>query len=153
MIKIEKATINDFENINLIAREVHEQHIQYRPDIFESVEHPIDVERLKLLIENNEMLIAKIDDEIIGYIICNIQLKDHHGLIERKIFFIEQLAIKQTCHGKGLGRQIMNSLTELAHKENCTYIELTVSPENIGAIAFYEKIGMTTRNIKYSMKI
>jgi len=129
MLKIEKPTRNDFESINIIAREIHEQHIQYRSDIFKSVEHPINNERFNYLLDNNEIVVAKLDDEIIGYVIYNIQLKNHHGLIERKIFFIEVLAIKQTHHGKGLGKQIMNYLTELAHKEDCTYIELTVSPE------------------------
>ena len=153
MLKIEKPTINDFESINLIAREVHEQHIEYRADLFKRVDNPINNERYNLLIENNEIVIAKIDEEIVGYAIYNIEIKNHHGCFERKILLVEVFAIKKTHLGKGLGKQIMNYLTDLAQKEGCSHIELTVSPENENAIAFYEKIGMKARNIKYSMKI
>ncbi len=85
MLKFEKPAINDYENINIIARKVHEQHIQYRANIFKSGDNPIDNERFSLLVENNEILIAKIEDKIVGYTI------DQHGFCYRKVFFIEML--------------------------------------------------------------
>ena len=150
---IEKPKKEDFNEINVITNEIHEQHVAYRPDIFKSVATPILQDYYNEMIDNNEIYISKEENIITGYIIVKIIEKNNNGFFSRKILLIDNLATKQGHQGKGIGTQLMNYAIELARKEKCTDIELTVSPENTNAIKFYEKFGMKVRNIKYTMNI
>ena len=58
-IKIEIPKIEEFKKVNELARQVHELHVQWRPDLFLSVENVISEEDFKMLIENKEIVISK----------------------------------------------------------------------------------------------
>lgn len=153
MLDILKPTLKDFEEINIIAREVQEQHIDYRPDIFKTTDYPIPYKQFNELIFKNKIFIVKNAEVIIAYIIIEIQEKKSPICFERKILHIEILVVKKDFIGKGIGSQLIDYVTNLAKEKNCTDIELTVSPENASAIKFYEKLGMKVKNIKYQKSI
>lgn len=144
--------LNDFEKINKIARQVHEIHVNWRPDIFVSVENPVQEERFKNLIENKEIYIIK-EEDIIGFAIINIKEKNSHGTHFRKYLCIEVIAIDEDYRGKGYGTKLIEFLKELGRAENCTDLYLTVNEENKDAIKLYEKNGMRVKNISYSGKL
>ena len=75
-IKIELPELKDFKDINLLAKQVHELHVKWRPDLFFMIEELISEEKLKELIENNEIFIAKLQENIVGYITLNIVEKN-----------------------------------------------------------------------------
>ena len=52
-LKIIKPTINEQQKINWLARQVHELHVNWNPDIFLDVEEVIPTERFKKLLETN----------------------------------------------------------------------------------------------------
>ena len=139
----------DFEEINKIARQVHEIHVAWRPDIFVSVENPIEKERFENLIKNKEIYVIK-EENIIGYAICNIKDKNSHGTHIRRYLCIEVLAIDEKIRGNGYGTKLIEFLKDLGRKENCTDIYLSVNEENEKAIKLYEKMGMRVKNISYS---
>ena len=149
---IEIPKIENFEEINKIARQVHDIHVEWRPDIFVSVENPVEKERLEELIKNKEIYIIK-EENIIGYAIVNMKEKNSHGTQFRKYLCIEVLAIDETVRGKGYGTKLIEFLKELGRKELCTDIYLSVNEENEKAIKLYEKLGMRVKNISYSGKL
>ena len=149
---IEIPKIEDFEEINKIARQVHEIHVGWRPDIFISVENPVEKERLQELINNEEIYVIK-EEKIIGYAIINIKDKNSHGTRFRKYLCIEVLAIDESTRGKGYGTKLIEFLKDLGRKELCTDIYLSVNEENEKAIKLYEKLGMRVKNISYSGKL
>lgn len=149
---IEIPTIEDFEEINKIARQVHEIHVGWRPDIFVSVENPVERERLQELIENKEIYVIK-EENIIGYAIINIKEKNSHGTHYRKYLCIEVLAVDENIRGQGYGTKLLEFLKDLGRKESCTDLYLSVNEENEKAIKLYEKIGMRVKNISYSGKL
>ena len=144
--------INDVKEINKIARQVHELHVAWRPDIFVSVENPVQEERLRELIENKEIYIIK-EENIIGYAIINIKEKNSYGTHYRKYLCIEVIAIDESYRGKGYGTKLMEFLKDLGRKENCTDLYLNVNEENKQAMKLYEKLGMKVKNISYSGKL
>jgi len=143
----------DFKEINKIAKQVHDLHADWRPDIFTKVEEPLQAEYLKELIENKEIFVAKEDAVILGYIIIGKKEKKAHGLSDRKIITIEVLSVDENHQHKGIGRLLMRYVTEMGKKEQYTDIQLAVNEENTKAIKFYESLGMRVKNISYSMKI
>lgn len=152
-MEIEVPEIKDFERINEIAKQVHELHVSWRPDIFISVDTVIPKENFENMVENNNIYVVKYKGNIVGYITFQYEEKISHGMHDRRILKITAIAIDEPYRGKGFGRALLEFTKTYAKKENCTDIYLSVNEENIGARKLYEKIGMTVKNINYSMKV
>ena len=152
-IVVEVPKIEDFKRVNELAVQVHEMHVTWNPDIFKSVEEVINKEYFENLIKNEEIYIAKVDKEIVGYIIFNIKEKENPSMRYRKQLNIDAICVDEKYRGKGIGTKILESIKEIAKTRGCTDLYLTVNQENENAIKVYEKFGFKVKNIAYMMKI
>lgn len=152
-MKIEIPQIKDYDDVNRLAIQVHELHVGWRPDLFISVDEVISREYFNELISNKNIFVAKLEEEIVGYIIFNIREKSVTGMRYRKQLNIDAICVDEKRRGNGIGIQILNFIKEVAKENNCTDLYLTVNEENVNAIKIYEKFGMKVKNIAYSMKI
>ncbi len=141
------------KEINELAKQVHKLHVNWRPDIFLDVEEVISKERLKTLLEENSIYVAKIEEKIVGYIIINIIEKKNSFMRYRKLLNVDTLCVDKNYRGKGIGTKMLKFAKELGRKNNCTDIYLTVNPENERAIKVYENFGMRVKGISYMMEI
>ena len=55
--------------------------------------------------------------------------------------YLEDLFVKPEYRGKGIGKQLLNKLIEVAKEKNCGRIEWAVLDWNERAIKFYENLG------------
>jgi GNAT superfamily N-acetyltransferase len=62
--------------------------------------------------------------------------------------YLKELYITQTRHRSGVGRQIMESLFELAREHDCSRVEWTTDQDNLGAQAFYVTFGVDPKTSK-----
>ena len=152
-IVVEVPKIEDFKRVNELAVQVHEMHVTWNPDIFKSVEEVINKEYFENLIKNEEIYIAKVDKEIVGYIIFNIKEKENPSMRYRKQLNIDAICVDEKYRGKGIGTKILESIKEIAKTRGCTDLYLTVNQENENAIKVYEKFGFKVKNIAYMMKL
>ena len=152
-IVVEVPKIEDFKRVNELAVQVHEMHVTWNPDIFKSVEEVINKEYFENLIKNEEIYIAKVDKEIVGYIIFNIKEKENPSMGYRKQLNIDAICVDERYRGKGIGTKILESIKEMAKTKGCTDLYLTVNQENENAIRVYEKFGFKVKNIAYMMKL
>ena len=152
-ITIEIPQIKDFNNVNKLAKQVHELHVNWRPDLYLSVDEVINKENFKEMIKTKKIFVAKIDDLIVGYITFNIKEKDNHSMRYRKQLEIEAICVDQRYRGKGIGTELLKYVKKIGKENNCTDLYLTVNEENANAIKVYEKFGFKIKNIAYSMQI
>lgn len=152
-MKIEIPKKEELEEVNKIARQVHELHVGWRPDIFKSVHYVIEKERFESLIEDKKIYVMRDEDKIVGYVTIEIKERNSTGMHYRKILDLDAICIDNNYRGKGLGTELINYIIDLGKKEKCTDLYLSVNEENTDAIKLYEKIGMRVKNISYSMKI
>ena len=152
-IVVEVPKIEDFKRVNELAVQVHEMHVTWNSDIFKSVEEVINKEYFENLIKNEEIYIAKVDKEIVGYIIFNIKEKENPSMRYRKQLNIDAICVDERYRGKGIGTKILESIKEIAKTRGCTDLYLTVNQENENAIKVYEKFGFKVKNIAYMMKL
>ena len=152
-IVVEVPQMEDFKRLNELAVQVHEMHVTWNPDIFKSVEEIINKEYFENLIKNEEIYIAKVDKEIVGYIIFNIKEKENPSMRYRKQLNIDAICVDEKYRGKGIGTKILESIKEIAKTKGCTDLYLTVNQENENAIRVYEKFGFKVKNIAYMMKL
>jgi ribosomal protein S18 acetylase RimI-like enzyme len=72
---------------------------------------------------------------------------------KREIININNIAIDKKHQKQGIGKKLYNAVVNEAKRVKANAIELTVFGFNKNAIAFYENIGMSIKNIKYEQKI
>jgi len=147
--------IKDYESVNKLAVQVHELHVEWRPDLFNRVEQVITEEEFKEMIDNKEIYVAVLDKQIVGYINFNIKEKKNQNpkFRYRKQLNIDAMCIDKKYRGKGIGTALLNFAKQIGLDNDCTDIYLTVNEENINAIKTYEKFGMRVKNVAYSMQL
>lgn len=150
---IEIPKITDYVEINNLAKQVHELHVNWRPDLYVSVEEVIKKEDLEEKIQSKEIFVARVQDNIVGYVTFNIKEKNNTSIRYRKQLNIEAICIDENNRGKGIGTELLKHLKNIAKDNNCTNMYLTVNEENINAIKIYEKFGFKVKSIAYSMQI
>ena len=153
-MNIELAKKEELKEINKIAKQVHDLHVKWRPDIFKEVDEPISEEMFQEMLLLQEIYVAKEEGKIVAY--ANIKIKEANnmpGYDYRKILNLEAIGVDEQYRNKGIGTQLIEYIINIGKQQGCTDFVLTVNEENVNAIKCYEKIGMRVRNIKYSMKI
>ncbi len=150
---IEIPRIEDFNKVNELAKQVHELHVNWRPDLFLSVDEVISKEDFEKMIQAKEIFVAKIEDEIVGYITINIKEKINPSMRYRKQLQIEAICVDEKTRGKGIGTQLLKYVKQYGKEYDCIDIYLTVNEENESAIKMYEEFGFKVKSIAYSMQI
>ena len=107
LITIEIPQIKDFNRVNKLAKQVHELHVNWRPNLFLSVDEVISKENFEEKIQAKEIFVAKIEDEIVGYITFNVKEKDNPSMRYRKQLQIEAICVDEKNRGKGIGTELL----------------------------------------------
>lgn len=154
-MEIRAPKIEEYEKVNSLAVQVHELHVGWRPDLFNSVLEVISLDEFSLLIQNKEIYVSVIDGEVVGYIVFGIVEKKNLNpkFRYRKQLNIDAMCVDKNYRGKGIGTSLLNYVEQIAIDNGCTDMYLTVNEENVNAIKTYEKFGMRVKNIAYSKQL
>ena len=150
---LELARYSDRDAVNALALQVHEKHVQWRPDIFEMTQELYSRERFREAIENRELYVAKLGSVVVGYALLNIQNYEGPGLVTQRRMFIDEFCVEQSCRNQGIGKEMMGDVWALAKDFRCTDLQLGVFPQNDEAVAFYQKCGFTIRSIEMQRQV
>lgn len=150
---IELPKLKDFESVNQLAKQVHNLHVEWRPDLFLSVEEVIQKEDFEEMLKNKSIVVAKRQEEIVGYMTFSISEKNHHGVRFRRYLKIDAICVDEEFRGNGIGTALLKFAKEKAKENGCTDLFLTANEENKNAIKLYEKFGFKVKSIAYSMEI
>lgn len=152
-VTIEMPKLEDFENVNKLAKQVHQLHVNWRPDLFLDVEEVIRKEDFEEMLKNENIVVAKMQDEMVGYMTFSISEKDNFGMRFRKYLKIDAICVDEKFRGNGIGTALLKFAKEKAKENGCTDLFLTANEENENAIKVYEKFGFKVKSIAYSMEI
>ena len=97
--------------------------------------------------ENHKIIIIINNNKIIATGTLLIENKIIHSI--SKVGHIEDIVVDSNSKGLGIGKQIVNYLTNLAKENNCYKVILNCNDNNIG---FYQKCGYQkkeTQMVKY----
>lgn len=139
-------------NINIQELSAKENHISYckllkqlsviDPD---SIDYNDFIDRLEQIQKNplHKILIAKIDDLIIGSITILIEPKFIHNL--SNVAHIEDVVVDERYRGMGIGRLLVQNAIQISNQYQCYKIILDCSENNV---QFYEKIGLQIKGVQ-----
>ena len=151
IIEIPKS--DDFESVNKLAKKVHKLHVNWNPDLFLDVDEVISREDFENMLENKNMIVAKIQDKIVGYMTFSMKEKINPVIRYRKYLAINAICVDEKNRENGIGTKLLNYAKEIGKENDCTDLFLTVNEENKNAIKLYEKFGFKVKSIEYLMKI
>ena len=120
---IEKAQLEDLESI-----------IALEQQIFNTDAYPAFVVRQLFDISGAYFLVAKEDDMVLGYALGGINTNE-------KKAWILSLGVALEARGKGLGKQLTETLITVVKAEPIEEIALTVYPDNLASIKIYKELG------------
>ena len=150
---LELATKRDHADVNRLARQIHQMHMDWRPDIYRMPEELFPAERYAALISNRQLYVAKLNGIVAGYAQTRIRFVDAQDHMPRKVFLIEQFCVDEALRGHGIGTKMMEELRVLAKAFSCTDLQLNVYPQNDAAVSFYQKCGFMIQNINMQRKV
>ncbi len=98
--------------------------------------------------EPSSVIVAESDGEIVGKLELFIAWKSSHG----KFALIRRFVIAPGWRGKGVGKQMLDAVTEHAREEGCTFVELSVDVTNPFAHALYAREGFVEDRVEVLMR-
>lgn len=143
----------DFEVVNRLARQVHELHVQWRPDLFRSVQYPITPEEFSAFLQEQRLLLAQKDGTVVAYAVFAMQEFDIPKLMPQKTLKLEEICVEEAYRRQGIAKALLQELMRLGKAAGCTDLRLTCDPHNAAGIAFYESLGMQPKVIQYQCKL
>jgi Acetyltransferases len=153
MLSLRKATIDDYEAVENLKKQVHSLHVKAYPKFYKEINLLSTKEEFAKELGDNSVDIYVLAEHgnILGYASINTMIIENHPtIIDQRMFFIEEICIDESYRGKGYGKELFNRLEELARGNGFTSIELNVWGFNEIAKVFYEKMGMECNRVRMS---
>lgn len=140
-----------------ISYEIEEIKMEYLPKVIEINEKVLPENYpfyfYELLYKNypKSFLIAKIEEKIVGYVMCRVEHSFRMGVFLphfSKIGHVVSIGILPEYRRLGIGTSLMEkAMDALKTHYFCDYIYLEVRVSNIPAIKFYEKLGFKINRV------
>ena len=150
---LELATMEDRAAVERLAKQVHEQHVSWRPDIYRMPEELFPLDRFREALRERQLYVAKLDGLVVGYALLRMRAVDQPMLTPRKVMLIDEFCVEEALRGHGIGTAMMGDVKALARAFRCTDLQLSVYPQNDEAVSFYQKMGLMIQSINMQMKV
>ena len=139
---ITKGTVDDFEDIYNLLCELWLNYNLNKNDF------------MKMFLEDLEtgkyFLLAKINNDVVGLISMSIRNGYEYG---GKTGTIMEFIINKDFQGKGIGKQLMNSIQELAKEQSCKVVELICAKHRTQAHSVYNKNGFENTALYFNKEM
>ena len=139
---IRPMTPNDYARIDLLMQQLHQIHLQARPDLFVPLEHPYSQEEFcQMTVSSQKIcLVAEQDGEIAG--LCIVTMKEKSGMKEGTTAYIDDLFVNPDFRRQGIGKLLFLKAQTLAKHKGASRIDLKVWAFNRSALDFYHSLGL-----------
>jgi ribosomal protein S18 acetylase RimI-like enzyme len=106
---------------------------------------PLDATALRELVEwpGNRVLIARIDDEIVGALTLVM-----FPIPTGKRAWVEDVVVDESARGQGVGAALTKEAVRLALADGARTVDLTSRPSREAANRLYERLGFELRDSK-----
>lgn len=147
-MEIRKANLEDWKKLNILFSELDFLHIDSLPEVFckpDGPARPLQYFQKVFADPNSIIFIAETENEVIGLI--HVYVRESQKiplLVSRKFAVVEDLVVKSTFQGKGIGVKLMKAAESWIREKGADLVELNVWEFNKRAKNFYENLGYET---------
>ncbi len=143
---VRKAVPEDIPAILKLLVQVNMVHHNGRPDLFNGPTTKYTEDELREILLRDETPVFVCTDEngrVLGHGFCIMQHAGGRLMVEHDTLYIDDICVDAEARGLGVGRALYDHILEYAREKNCYNVTLNVWSCNPGAMAFYEKLGLT----------
>ncbi len=148
---VRRAIEKDIPKILELLIQVDMVHHLGRPDIFKGPATKYSGEDLKHILNNDEtpvFVYVDNNDIPLGHAFCiHKQLKSDSVLTDIKTLYIDDICVDSSARGKHIGSRLYNYVIDYARERGFYNVTLNVWTCNIGAMKFYESMGLVPQKI------
>ncbi|MBN1273454.1 MAG: GNAT family N-acetyltransferase [Candidatus Aminicenantes bacterium] len=155
-MKISEAILDDAESIARIQAVVHNMHVGNIAWYFKKVDDHRFVEAMRKVIQRTETyaIVAKIDEEIVGYAVCFIRDVPESAFIkENRYLYLEQIGVHPLFRRRGIGRELIKAILEYARQKSLGRVVLDTWEFNEEALRFFQSMGFEIQMSRLAMAI
>ena len=95
-------------------------------------------------------VVAELDDKVVGYLLAT---KNVDPVLKRNNFWIDYVCVDSNCRGRGIGRELLKKIEEIAREEDGYYLQLTSSRFRTHARKLYMDFGFEMRESDIFRKV
>lgn len=147
MATIRLASQRDYDAVERIMKQVHEMHVDWRPDIYISMDPILPYDRYLAHVEEQQIFVAELAGEVVGLLIYLVRHISGGPVKERDVLFVDSMAVEERYRGQGIGHELFGALLQLCRERGYDGLELQVNARNQAARAMYEKYGFTEKSV------
>ena len=154
-ILVTTATYEDYDAVNIIVKEGQDEHAEALPHIFNKVDNVMPESYFRELLEDtkSEILIAKINEEVVGFAVMELdESPPYDSMVPRKFAYMNDFGVKNNYQRKGIGKVLFEACLEWSKNKGASSLDLNVWEFNKKAISFYESFGMETISRKMTLR-
>lgn len=95
-------------------------------------------------------VVAEVDNRVVGYLLAT---KNIDPILKRNNFWIDYVCVDSNYRGRGIGRELLKKIEEIARRENAFYLQLTSSRFRTHARKLYMDFGFEIRESDIFRKV
>lgn len=147
MATIRLAAERDYDAVERIMRQVHSMHVGWRPDIYIDIDPVLPHDRYLAHLAEQQIIVAEVAGEVVGLVIYLTRHISGGPMKERRVLFIDSMAVEEQYRGQGIGHRLFDYVLKLCQEQRYDGLELQVNARNAAARAMYKKYGFTEKSI------
>jgi ribosomal protein S18 acetylase RimI-like enzyme len=105
------------------------------------------VYELAISSDKQKLIIGLINNQVVGF--CSLTIKNNLWQAGN-LGHVDELVVDESARGQGIGKILIDKITEIAIQNKCKRIELDSAFHRKDAHKFYEKIGYENRAYLFS---
>lgn len=157
-LKVREAISSDYNDISKLNAQVHNLHVENRPDVFMDINNPLIKEHFNNLLNMNNVKLFVVENtenkRSIAYSIVKvIDTQSISILIQKRLAYIDDFCVDSNYKKNGIGRLLFQHIVDYVTAEGALSLQLVVWEFNKGAMHFYKKMGMSVRNRKMELNL
>lgn len=151
---IRKMKKQDFESVHRLMEQIHGLHVQNRPDVYRDADPLAENEFSALLDDETTIgLAAELDGVIVGLCIVAMKQPKNPLMLPVRTAYVDALCVDEAYRHRGIAKALMSEAEKASCEAGAETMMLTVWSFNRSAVAFYEAMGMTPRNVIMEKKL
>ena len=146
MNSVRRAEARDIPAILDLLVQVDMVHHNGRPDLFKGPATKYSTEELERILADEETPVFVCTDEqnrVLGHGFCVMQHSGGQLMEEHTTVYIDDICVDEEARGRGVGRALYEHILAFAREKGAYNVTLNVWTCNPGAMAFYERLGLT----------
>ncbi|QOL80843.1 GNAT family N-acetyltransferase [Pseudooceanicola spongiae] len=150
-MKISRLQRDDAGSLVVLARAVQQLHVEHQPDRYRAIHDDAELERWIVSHLEQEGAIgfcAKVDREVIGYLIAIISKTEAHPLLSnRRIVILDEISVHPDHQRKGVADALLDTLKREGKRQGASAIRSSYASFNASSSALLRKHGMVPMTI------